>query len=134
MRRRKRSSPTTNPSPARHPPPALPDGKRIVSYFGSCGLFCYDLTGKELWKFDLPMAKMFGSFGSGVSPIIADDTVILQRDVNDGAKIMAVDLGSGSLKWEKKRLSPLSYATPVIWETPAGKQVIAAGHGASDRL
>ena len=24
------------------------DGTRIVSYFGSCGLLCYDLSGKEL--------------------------------------------------------------------------------------
>src|SRR5438876_3950121 len=30
------------------------DGKRIVSYFGSCGLFCYDLSGKELWRFEIP--------------------------------------------------------------------------------
>ena len=26
------------------------DGERIVVYFGSCGLLCYDLTGKEQWK------------------------------------------------------------------------------------
>src|SRR5262249_50614664 len=28
------------------------DGKRIVSYFGSCGLFCYDLSGNELWRYE----------------------------------------------------------------------------------
>src|SRR5207247_5127617 len=43
------------------------DGKRIVSYFGSCGLVCYDLTGKELWKFEMPPAATAGDFGSGVS-------------------------------------------------------------------
>jgi outer membrane protein assembly factor BamB len=105
------------------------DGKRIVSYFGSCGLFCYDVGGKELWRFELPTAVTLGSFGSGVSPIIADDTVILLRDVANDAKIFAIDLGSGKPKWEKKRSSPVSYGTPVIWETPAGKQVVAPGHG-----
>src|SRR4051812_16029109 len=25
------------------------NGKTVVAYFGSCGLFAYDLTGKELW-------------------------------------------------------------------------------------
>jgi len=50
-----------------------------VSYFGSCGLFCYDLKGKELWKYEMPSAVMFANFGSGVSPIIADGKVILQR-------------------------------------------------------
>lgn len=104
------------------------DGKRIVSYFGSCGLFCYDLAGKELWKLELPTAVILGNFGSGVSPIIADGTVILLRDVKNDAKIIAVDVATGKPKWEKKRLSPVSYGTPVLWETPAGKQVVAPGH------
>src|SRR5438445_9885231 len=36
------------------------DGERIVSYFGSCGLFCYDASGKELWKFEMPRVTMSG--------------------------------------------------------------------------
>jgi len=105
------------------------DGKRIVSYFGSCGLFCYDLSGKELWKFELPTAVMMGNFGSGVSPIIADGTVVLLRDTSKDAKIIAIDAATGDLRWEKKRQSPVSYGTPVVWNTPAGKQVVAPGHG-----
>ena len=34
------------------------------------------------------------------------------------------------LKWEKKRQSiPASFCTPVVWDTPAGKQIVAAGYG-----
>jgi outer membrane protein assembly factor BamB len=116
----------TESSPATSTPAT--DGQRIVSYFGSCGLFCYDLSGKELWRFELPTAVIAANFGSGVSPIIADGTVILLRDVSNGAKLMAVDLASGSLKWETKRMSPVSYGTPVVWQTPAGKEVVAPGH------
>jgi outer membrane protein assembly factor BamB len=105
------------------------DGKRIVSYFGSCGLFCYDLSGKELWRYEMPTAVMFGHFGSGVSPILADGTVVLLRDVSNDPKILAVDLATGKLKWEKKRLSPVSYGTPVVFETAAGKLIVAPGHG-----
>src|SRR5262245_16424147 len=105
------------------------DGKRIVSYFGSCGLVCYDLAGKELWKHELPPATLAGKFGSGVSPIIADGTVILVRDEINNARVLALDVTNGSPRWEKKRISPASYATPVVWDTPAGKQVVAAGHG-----
>src|SRR5712692_7676450 len=100
------------------------DGERIVTYFGSCGLFCYDLSGKELWKFELPMAVTMGKFGSGVSPVLADGTVVLVRDVSNGGKILAIDALTGTLKWEKKRQSPVSYGTPVVWNTPAGKQVV----------
>jgi len=109
------------------PTPATND-QRIVSYFGSCGLFCYDLKGKELWKYELPAAKLPGDFGSGVSPIIADGLVVLVRDQMTDAKIIAVDIATGEPKWQTKRISLVSYATPVIWETAAGKQVAAAGH------
>lgn len=116
----------TEGSPASSTPAT--DGKRIVSYFGSCGLFCYDLDGKELWKYPLPTAILKQNFGTGVSPIIVDGLVILVRDVTGDSKIIAVDLASGKLKWEKKRLSPISYGTPVVWQTPAGKEIVAPGH------
>jgi outer membrane protein assembly factor BamB len=117
----------TEGSPAASTP--VTDGKRIVSYFGSCGLFCYDLSGKELWHYDLPTAVTSGNFGTGVSPVLADDLVILLRDVPKDAKILALDLATGNRKWETKRASPVSYCTPVVWDTPAGKQVVAPGHG-----
>src|ERR1700730_10931418 len=52
-------------SPAASTP--VTDGRRIVSYFGSCGLFCYDLDGKEIWRFPMPTAVPFTRNGSGVS-------------------------------------------------------------------
>ena len=116
----------TESSPAASTPAT--DGQRIVSYFGSCGLFCYDLSGKELWRFELPPAVIAGDFGTGVSPIIADGTVILVRDEMKGSKILALDAATGERKWEQKRNSAASWCTPVVWETAAGKQVAAAGH------
>jgi outer membrane protein assembly factor BamB len=104
------------------------DGEHIVSYFGSCGLFCYDLAGKELWKIEMPPALTLGSYGSGVSPIIADKTVVLLRDEGNDPRIIAVDITSGKVKWQQKRTSRGGFSTPVIWETPAGKQVAVAGH------
>jgi outer membrane protein assembly factor BamB len=117
----------TQGSPAASTPAT--DGARIVSYFGSCGLFCYDVSGKPLWNVEMPTAQTGGDFGSGVSPIIADGVVVLVRDELKGSKIVAVDAVSGWPKWETRRQSPNSYGTPVLWETAAGKQVAAVGHG-----
>jgi outer membrane protein assembly factor BamB len=103
------------------------DGRRIISYFGSCGLICYDLDGQELWKFELPVSK--NGFGTGTSPVLADGIVVVVRDEVKDAKIIAVDALTGKLKWERPRLSPMSYSTPVVWDTAAGKQIVAAGHG-----
>jgi outer membrane protein assembly factor BamB len=108
---------------------AATDGERIVSYFGSCGLFCYDLAGKELWKYELPPADLAGHFGSGVSPILADGLVVLVRDEMKDPRIIAVDAQTGKLRWETKRQSMVSYSTPVVWDAAGGKQVVAAGHG-----
>jgi outer membrane protein assembly factor BamB len=105
------------------------DGQRVVSYFGSCGLFCYDLSGKELWKFETPMAVTLADFGTGVSPIIADGLVILVRDDVKESKIFALDAVTGKPRWEKKRQSTCAFCTPVVWDTPAGKQVVVAGYG-----
>jgi outer membrane protein assembly factor BamB len=104
------------------------DGQRIVTYFGSCGLICLDLSGKELWRFEMAPASTPGDFGSGVSPIIVDGTVVLVRDEMKEPAIFALDATTGAIKWQKPRLSRASYSTPVVWETPSGKQVAAAGH------
>lgn len=116
----------TEGSPAASSPAT--DGKRIVSYFGSCGLLCYDLAGKELWRYEMPTAVTQFDFGTGVSPLIVDGLVILLRDESKNPKIIAVDLATGKLVWETKRESKSSFSTPVICETPNGKQVVAPGH------
>jgi outer membrane protein assembly factor BamB len=105
------------------------DGRHIVSYFGSCGLRCYDASGKELWKLEMPPAALFGGVGSGVSPVIAEGTVILLRDEANDPKIVAIDVATGNVHWEKKRESKAGYCTPAVWQTPHGTQVAAPGFG-----
>jgi len=117
----------TEGSPAASTP--VTDGKRIVSYFGSCGLFCYDLAGKQLWHFATPLAATPGDFGTGTSPILADGVVILVRDETKDARIYAISLESGNVLWERPRQSPSAFTTPVLWDTPQGKQIVAAGFG-----
>ena len=105
------------------------DGQIVVSYFGSCGIFAYDLAGKELWKYDLPMAKTAADFGTGVSPILVDGLVVLQRDEMNEPKIIALDAATGLLKWEKARPPATSYCTPTVWDTEGGKQIVCGGYG-----
>src|SRR5262245_11073539 len=40
----------TNPYASATP---VTDGERVAAWFGSAGLYCYDMTGKELWHRDL---------------------------------------------------------------------------------
>ncbi len=105
---------------------AATDGQRIVVYFGSCGLLGYDLAGKQLWHFEMPTANT--GFGTGTSPIITDGVAIVVRDEMKDARIVAVDLATGKRRWEIPRKTGGSYSTPVVWDTPEGKQIAVAGH------
>lgn len=105
------------------------DGKTVVAYFGSCGIFAYDLSGKELWKYELPPAKTAADFGTGVSPILVDGLVILQRDEMNEPKLIALEAQTGRPKWETRRQSLTSYGTPTVWDTEGGKQIVCGGYG-----
>lgn len=104
------------------------DAEVVVSYFGSAGLFCYDHEGRELWRHALPVARTYGGFGSGTSPLLARDRVILNRDVMDEGSLIALDRKTGRKLWETARPeSPTSYSTAILWEQENATEVIVAG-------
>ncbi|MBX9623715.1 MAG: PQQ-binding-like beta-propeller repeat protein [Gemmataceae bacterium] len=116
----------TEGSPAASTPAT--DGERVVSYFGSCGLFCYDLAGNELWRHELPVAQTNNDFGTGSSPVIADGKVVLLRDQRTDSRLLALDLKDGSKAWDAKREGvQTSWGSACVWDTPRGKQVVVAG-------
>jgi len=116
----------TEGSPAASTPAT--DGKRVVNYFGSFGLVCLDYKGAELWKAPMPPAQTAGGFGSGTSPIIVGNRVILNRDQQANSVIMAFDLETGKKIWETGRAdAPTSYSTPVAWKKENRTDIIVAG-------
>jgi outer membrane protein assembly factor BamB len=104
------------------------DGRRVVSYFGSFGLICHDLDGKELWRKPLPVALSGGGFGSGSSPAIAGKLVLLNRDQDENSSLLAVDLDSGKTVWETPRPDAIgSFGTPIVWENKNTEEVVMPG-------
>ena len=104
------------------------DGERVVAYFGSCGLVCYDVSGNELWTHELPCAVTNNDFGTGSSPVIADGKVLLLRDTLKDSKLIALDAKTGKPAWEAKRgAGYTSWGSPCVWDAPGGKQVVVPG-------
>ena len=104
------------------------DGKRVVSYFGSCGLVCYDVKGRELWQSTLPVAQTAGGFGSGTSPLIAAGLVIVNRDQSKDCSLLAVDLKTGRTVWEAPRPDVTqSFGTPIFWKNDGADEVVMSG-------
>lgn len=102
------------------------DGEVVVSFFGSSGLFCYQPSGKPLWR--RPMGPFNNDFGAAISPIIVDDWVILCQDHDTDSFLMAIDKRTGETVWRTDRSEfPRNYCTPVIVEVDGEKQIVVAG-------
>jgi outer membrane protein assembly factor BamB len=104
------------------------DGERVVSYFGSFGLVCYDRQGKELWRYPLPVALSLGSYGTATSPLILGKLVVAIHDRDEESVLLAVDLRSGKKVWETPR--PDSYGgfgSPVAWKNGDVDEVVVPG-------
>src|SRR6185295_8455421 len=116
----------TEGSPAASTPAT--DGKRVVSYFGSCGLVCYDLKGKELWQHPLPVAQTAGGIGTGCSPLIAGGLVLVNRDQLKNCSLLAVDLRTGKKAWEAARPDVMqSFGTPILWKNGGADEIVMSG-------
>lgn len=101
------------------------DGKRVVSFFGSSGLFCYDMNGTPLWE--RRMGPFNNTFGSGTSPIIVDDRVILVQDHDSDSFLLAVNKETGKTLWKTDRSEfPRNFSNPVIWKVDGKKQIVVA--------
>jgi outer membrane protein assembly factor BamB len=107
-------------------PTSVTDGTRVVSFFGSTGLFCYDFEGKLLWQ--VRMGPFKSEFGAASSPIISGDRVILNVDVDADSFLAAFDKNTGKEIWRSDRSEfPVGCATPIIWEVDGKKQIVVAG-------
>ncbi|MCG8607643.1 PQQ-binding-like beta-propeller repeat protein, partial [bacterium] len=70
------------------PTPAT-DGERVVVYFGSYGLLCYDYDGTEVWRRPLEK-KLRNTFGAGSSPILMKDYLIFSCENQTESFIEAI--------------------------------------------
>jgi len=127
------------PKTKRHPksthanPTPATDGQRVVAFFGSQGLYCYDLSGKLLWKrsfgvldsgfFQAPDAQ----WGFASSPILYDDRVIVQADVLGESFLEALSVEDGRTIWRTKRSDVPTWSTPNVLETADGAQILVNG-------
>jgi outer membrane protein assembly factor BamB len=96
------------------------NGKVVVAWFGSEGLYVYTVDGKLLWKKDLGIQNAGWFFdpdsewGAASSPVIHKNTVIVQCDRHKDSFIAAYDLADGSELWRTARAEIPSWGTPTL--------------------
>jgi outer membrane protein assembly factor BamB len=74
------------------------DGQRVIVSFGSAGLYCYDMNGKEQWKYDL--GKLYHIWGNASSPILYQNLVILWAGPGERQFLAALDKTTGKKIWQ----------------------------------
>jgi len=114
-------------------PTAASNGKQVLAFFGSEGLYCYSTEGKLLWSKDLGYLNS-GAFnapeiqwGFGNSPIIYKDMAIVLCDVNNQSFITALNLATGEEVWRTNRDENATWCTPTVVEHKGQTQVIVNG-------
>jgi outer membrane protein assembly factor BamB len=109
------------------------DGKHVVVFLGSEGLYCYDMEGTLFWKRDFGvimsawdvMESAEWEFAS--SPVIFGDRVVIQADALNQAFVAVLDLETGETVWKKERDEISTWCTPSIYIREGRPAVVVNG-------
>src|SRR5207253_6455830 len=104
-------------------------------FFGTPGLFCYDVQGNLIWKHNFGIFTSERGWGTAASPFLFEDLVIQNCD-NDGPQalppghkpeeaapmaLVALDKKTGEVRWQVERNQGRGFSTPVLVRTAAGR-------------
>jgi outer membrane protein assembly factor BamB len=107
------------------------DGRIVVAWFGSQGLYAYDVNGRFLWKVDVGRLDLGAydiptfEWGPASSPIIWNNLVIIQCDTQNDSFILALDADTGKTVWKTERDEIPSWGTPTVATTSVGPLLVA---------
>ena len=96
------------------------DGRIVVAWFGSQGVYAYDMSGAPLWRVDLGHVDMGAydipsyEWGPASSPIIWNGLVVLQCDTQADSFVLALDAATGKTVWKTDREELPSWGTPTV--------------------
>lgn len=85
----------TNPYCAASP---VTDGERVVAWFGSAGLWCWNLAGEEQWHLDL--GPQDHEWGYAAGPVIHGDLCFLNFGPGEQTFLVAVEKRTGKKAWQ----------------------------------
>jgi outer membrane protein assembly factor BamB len=97
------------------------NGEYVVAFFGSEGLYCYNMKGELQWEKDFGTLRSVFFMAESAewefasSPLIYNDVVIIQCDVMENSFIAAYDIKTGNELWKKDRDEYPGWYTPNIY-------------------
>lgn len=110
------------------------DGRYLAAFFGSEGLFVYDLDGQLIWQRDFGVLDAGwyvapdAQFGYAASPVIHDGLLFIQADVQQDPFLCALDLATGEEAWRVERDEVPTWSSPTIDAEHGREQVLVNGY------
>ena len=103
------------------------DGKYVYAFFGSRGMYCYDMKGKLIWKKDYGVQmRMRMAFGEGMAPVISGDRLILVFDHEGDSFMVMLDKNTGKEIWKVNRDEKSNWAAPLVVDYKGQKQIVVS--------
>lgn len=91
----------TDPTHEENPPCSsspVTDGERVIAWFGSAGVYAYDMNGHQLWHRDL--GKQSHQWGYASSPVLYEDLCLLNFGPGSRSFLIALDKRTGQTVWQ----------------------------------
>jgi outer membrane protein assembly factor BamB len=123
---------TMNPAARGHGPgpksTPVVAGERVFTFGISGILSALDLaTGRLLWRTEAPASPP--EFGTAMSPVVVDSTVIVHIGADDAGALTAFDAATGKPRWRWTGDGP-SYASPVVATIAGTRQLVTQSENA----
>lgn len=100
------------------------DGKYVFASFGSAGLYGVDFEGNVIWQRDLGLLRRRAGWGTSSSPVLLQNTVIVNCDSDDDSYIAAFEKATGDQVWRTERDEGASWGTPFLFEVGGRTTVV----------
>lgn len=113
------------------------DGKFVYVYVANLGLWAFDRKGKQVWNTPLEANPMYLDFGTGSSPVLAGNLLVIVSDNEKQQFIAAFDKKTGKQVWRTNRdlggksqpPNRSAYSTPFVWRHALRTEIVAIGPG-----
>lgn len=101
------------------------DGQRVYAFFGSRGLYCYDMAGKLLWTKDFGVQmRMRLAFGEGAAITLHGNRLVAVFDHEGEGLLAALDTATGKEVWRIPRREGTSWSSPLVVQHGGSRQVV----------
>jgi outer membrane protein assembly factor BamB len=113
------------------------DGKFVYVYVANLGLWAFDLKGKLAWTTPVEANPIYLEFGTGSSPALAGNLLVIVSDNEKQQYIAAFNKQSGKQVWRTNRdlggkaqpVQRSGWATPFVWRHALRTEIVAVGPG-----